>query len=53
MVKDLNTYCHSILHLETMRTKSQEASGLEAKFNQLIARLADITKIKLDTSIEL
>jgi len=37
-MKELSTYSHSVLHLETMRSNSQDAVNLESKCNQLISR---------------
>ncbi|XP_067939464.1 serine/threonine-protein kinase SMG1-like [Watersipora subatra] len=42
IMKDLVGHCRSILHLETMRSKSQEASALSIKFEQLIERCLEV-----------
>ncbi|KAF6020036.1 SMG1 [Bugula neritina] len=43
-MKELSTYSHSVLHLETMRSNSQDAVNLESKCNQLISRCLDVCK---------
>lgn len=40
IVKDLSTICNSILHLETMRSKSAEASAVVVKSTQIVTRYA-------------
>jgi len=43
-VKEMNTYCNSVLHLESMRCRSQEANITESKCRQLLSKCHGVCK---------